>query len=106
MHSEQSSTATCAKPLIGLTCRYSEGDGWYYLPADYSRAVEAAGGTPILVPLLPQAATEIAERLDAVVICGSGSDVDPARYGQPAHPKVTVQADLDETSCRLLENAF
>jgi putative glutamine amidotransferase len=98
---------TDTKPLIGLTCRFSESDGWYYLSADYSRAVEAAGGIAVLIPLLPEAAAELTARLDGVVICGSGSDVDPARYHQPRHPKVnSIQAELDETSCRVLEGAF
>jgi putative glutamine amidotransferase len=107
MHSEATSMTTDTKPLIGLTCRFSEDDGWYYLSADYSRAVEAAGGIAVLIPLLPEAAAEIAARLDGVVICGSGNDVDPARYHQPQHPKViSIQADLDETSYRVLEAAF
>ena len=107
MNSEAKSMAAGTKPLIGLTCRFSEGDDWYYLSADYSRAVEAAGGIAVLIPLLPDTAAEIAAHLDGVVICGSGSDVDPERYHQPRHPKVkTVQADLDETSGRVLEVAF
>jgi putative glutamine amidotransferase len=107
MNSEATSMATDTKPLIGLTCRFSEDDGWYYLSADYSRAVEAAGGIAVLIPLLPEAAAKIAARLDGVVICGSGSDVDPARYHQPRHPTLnSIQADLDETSCRVLECAF
>ena len=95
------------KPLIGLTCRFSECDDWYYLSADYSRAVEAAGGIAVLIPLLPESAVELAARLDGVMICGSGSDVDPVRYRQPQHPKVTsIHVDLDETSCRVLDAAF
>ena len=56
MKSEATSMATDTKPLIGLTCRFSEGDDWYYLSADYSRAVDAAGGSAVLIPLLPDAA--------------------------------------------------
>ena len=98
---------TDTKPLIGLTCRYSEGDDWSYLPADYIRAVQAAGGIAVPIPLLPEAAAELAARLDGVVICGSGSDVDPARYHQPQHPKVSsIQSDLDETGCRVMASAF
>ncbi len=107
MNTEETNMAAGTKPLIGLICRFSEGDDWYYLSADYSRAVEAAGGIAVLIPLRPEAAAEIAARLDGVVICGSGSDVDPARYHQPQHPQVkSIQADLDETSCRVLEGAF
>lgn len=107
MNFEATSRTTGTKPLIGLTCRFSEGDSWHFLSADYSRAVEAAGGVAVLIPLLPESAAEIAARLDGVVICGSASDVDPTRYNQPQHPKVkSVQYDLDETACRILESAY
>ncbi len=96
-----------SKPLIGLTCRFDENNDSYYLPADYSRAVAAAGGIPVEVPLIPEAAGELAASLDGIVLCGSASDVDPARYGQPRRPEVkTIHPDLDETASRLLEHAF
>lgn len=95
------------KPLIGLTCRWDETNDYYYLPGDYTRAVAAAGGVPVQIPLIPPIAEEIVARLDGLVLCGSPSDVDPARYGQPRHPEVNrVHPDRDETDRRVLEQAF
>ena len=101
------SLATQRKPLIGLTCSYAVEDARYYLAAEYSYAVAAAGGVPVQIPLLPDAADDIAARLDGIVLCGSPSDVEPERYGRPRHPEVTtVNSSLDETCCGLLEHAF
>ena len=101
------STESNTKPLVGLTCRFDEDEDWYYLPADYSRAVAAAGGVPIQVPLIPSIVAALAPRLDAIVLCGSPSDVDPARYGQARHAEVkAVHPDRDETDFRILEQAF
>jgi len=96
-----------AKPLIGLTCRWDESNDWYYLPGDYSRAVAAAGGIPIQIPLVPGIAEDLAQRLDGFVLCGSASDVDPARYGEPRHPEVEiVHPERDETDRQVLAHAF
>jgi putative glutamine amidotransferase len=101
------STESKTKPLVGLTCRFDEDHDWYYLPADYSRAVAEAGGAPVQVPLIPSIVSALVTRLDAVVLCGSASDVDPARYGQGRHPEVkTVHPDRDESDFRILEQAF
>jgi len=52
----------------------------------YLRAIERAGGMPIIVPPIPTLADRIDEligRVDALVLHGGG-DIDPARYGQQA----------------------
>src|SRR3989304_4431679 len=96
-----------ATPLIGLTCRWDESNDYYYLTGDYSRAVAAAGGIPVHIPLILDIVEEIAARLDGFVLCGSPSDVDQARYGQPRHPEVKmVHPERDETDYRVLEQAF
>ena len=90
-----------------MTSRLSEDDDWQYLPIEYSRAVAAAGGIPVQIPLLSQAAKELMKHLDGVIICGSGSDVDPSRYHQGRHPAVkSIHRDLDETGFQILECAF
>ena len=95
------------KPVIGLTCRWDEEKQWYYLPVEYPRAVAAAGGIPVQVPLLPGIVEDLAARLDGFVLCGSPSDVDPARYGQPRDVEVKmVHPERDETDWRVLDHAF
>jgi putative glutamine amidotransferase len=65
------------------------------LRATYVRAVELAGGAPVLVPSSePETLAAILERLDGIVFPG-GPDVDPAVYGQPRHRKTEVNAGLD-----------
>ena len=76
------------------------------LHAAYARAVEAAGGAPVLLP--PQragAAAALIARLDGLVISG-GSDVDPARYGAEPHPRtVGWRSDRDAWELALLDAA-
>jgi putative glutamine amidotransferase len=52
----------------------------------YFRAVERAGGTPLMLPPIPGLIDDIPDllrRVDAVVFHGGG-DIDPRRYGQDA----------------------
>jgi len=95
------------KPLIGLTCRWDEEKQWHYLPSDYAEAVAEAGGVPVQIPLISGIAKELAARLDAFVLTGSPSDVDPARYGQQPHAEVKkIHPERDETDFQVLERAF
>jgi putative glutamine amidotransferase len=52
----------------------------------YMRAVEAAGGVPVPIPLKEssEAQARLLATCSAVLLPGSPADVDPARYGQPA----------------------
>jgi putative glutamine amidotransferase len=54
-------------------------------PAGYSRSVTAAGGLPVVIPPV-DGSTELLDLLDGVVFTG-GSDLNPAVYGQEAHPE-------------------
>ena len=52
----------------------------------YFRAVERAGGTPLMLPPIPGLVDDVPEllrRVDGVVLHGGG-DIDPRRYGQDA----------------------
>ncbi len=99
------------QPLIGISCRLEErkeGD-WFYLQREYSEAVLAAGGIPVMLPLLaqPEYALGLAERLDAIVLPGSRSDVDPARYGASPHPRLgPVHHERDELDAALIRQAL
>lgn len=83
-----------AAPLVGLTT-YREPARWGVwdqsadlLPSSYARAVEVAGGVPVLLPpSLPYdaSAAAVVARLDALVVSG-GADVEPALYDEAPHP--------------------
>ncbi|MBM7515990.1 gamma-glutamyl-gamma-aminobutyrate hydrolase family protein [Nocardioides nitrophenolicus] len=102
------------RPLIGLST-YREPARWGVwdttadlLPAAYARAVEAAGGVPVLLPPtepFADAARDVVRRLDGLVISG-GADVDPERYAAPAHPETGgPRRDRDAWELALLDAA-
>ena len=79
------------RPVIGITANYTDdgrpfrelgigapGQRWDLLPEDYARAVERAGGLPVILPLTaPETALELAGRMDGIVFSG-GSDLAPS----------------------------
>ncbi len=77
-----------ARPLVGITTSYDDRrKAVHSLRQEYVRAVDAAGGLPVvLAPLLDAAEVPaLLARLDALVLSGGG-DVDPALFGQAPHP--------------------
>lgn len=96
-----------AKPLIGVTTRLDE-KGNFYLKRFYGEAIEAAGGAPVYIPLIPnrEYLSDLMARLDGVLLSGSDSDVDPSYYGEEPHPKLgPVVSERDRTDLFLLEMA-
>ncbi|MGI9065658.1 MAG: gamma-glutamyl-gamma-aminobutyrate hydrolase family protein [Pyrinomonadaceae bacterium] len=78
----------------------------FYLSRHYSEAVEAAGGAPVHISLLPRREyiSTVMDSLDGVLLPGSDSDVDPVRYGAEPHPHLgTVVTIKDETDLLVLE---
>ena len=71
----------CERPRIGLTMRIEMERERFYLGRDYCEAVEAAGGIPVHLGLIPKAEyiEGALEGLDGILLPGSDSDVDPAR---------------------------
>ena len=76
-------------PLVGITTDitpHPNGERIFtYRP--YIDAVVRAGGVPVLLPPIPEAAA-IVERLDAFVFTG-GDDPRTEPFSQPTHPKAT-----------------
>ncbi len=93
------------RPLIGITMRHEVETERFYLARYYSEAVEAAGGIPVHLSLIPRPdyVSAVAERLDGVLLPGSASDVDPLSYGREPHPALgQVHPLRDETDALLL----
>jgi len=96
------------RPLIGIPMRIELETDRFYLSRHYSEAIEAAGGTPIHLSLIPKVdyIDAVAESLDGVLLPGSDSDVDPLRYGQQPHPGLGgVHPLKDETDLLLIAAA-
>jgi putative glutamine amidotransferase len=100
------------RPLIGITTDVvvAAYGAWEeesaLVPTDYVRAVERAGGRPLLVPPSEEDVEETLDVLDAVIFSG-GSDLDPARYGQEPHPETNgIIEARDRAELALLEAAL
>lgn len=75
----------------------------------YLKAVERAGGEPVLVSLASgsDVLKRAAENLDAVLLTGSPADVDPAHFGAARHPAAeAADASRERTDFALLEHAL
>jgi putative glutamine amidotransferase len=93
------------RPRIGITMRLELETNRFYLSRYYSEAVEAAGGLPVHIPLIPRAdfIKGVVDDLDGVLLPGSDSDVDPQRYGREPHPRLgEVHPVKDETDLLVL----
>lgn len=94
------------RPLIGLPtyCERTRFGHWdldsAVLPRTYVEMTERAGGIPVLLPPNGSARPELVHRLDGLVLTG-GADIDPSRYGAPAHPASGTRPDRDESEFTL-----
>jgi putative glutamine amidotransferase len=88
------------RPKIGITMRLEIETGRFYLGRDYSEAIEAAGGDPVHIPLIPKQdyIRSLVADLDGVLLPGSDSDVDPKYFGEEPHLQLKrVIPERDET---------
>jgi putative glutamine amidotransferase len=87
------------RPLIGVTtAAVTDERGLTYNRAYnmISRAIDKAGGLPVLIPtgLDEPTLRAVYERLDAVLLPG-GPDIDPAMFGEEPHPTVKIDPERD-----------
>ena len=100
------------RPVIGITT-YAEKATWggwtepaAFTPLAYVRAVEQAGGRPLLVPPSEDAIEETLDALDGIIFSGGG-DLDPETYGAEAHPETgEVNPERDSAELALLQAAL
>ena len=94
------------RPRIGITMRLELPTDRFYLGRDYSEAIEAAGGIPVHIALIPKAdyISEIMDDLDGILLPGSNTDVDPHLYGDEPHPQLgPVIPVKDQTDILVLD---
>lgn len=98
------------RPLIGVTVKNIQESGPLHRTQSatetaYLRALWAAGGLPVMLPNLPEAASLFAERVDGVLFTG-GCDIDPQRYRAARHPQTgPVDPERDAFEFALFEAA-
>lgn len=96
------------RPIVGIPCRFNWNTNYYELRETYAEAIYAAGGTPLLVPLIPEPdyIETVMDRFDAICLSGAVNDVDPLRYGHEPKPGVgPVVPRRDDTDMMLLAAA-
>jgi putative glutamine amidotransferase len=100
------------RPVIGITTYVTPARWGYWdleaslIPHDYVRAIEEAGGRPLLVPPSEEGIEETLDSLDGIVFSG-GSDLDPAHYGEEAHPETFgIHEERDRAELELMKAAL
>lgn len=106
--------AAVPSPLIAIVAaRLASGRvrGWrrsgFGVPEPYVAAIRRAGGRALLVPPGDGlSADELLTGFDGLLLAGGG-DVDPARYGEAAHPTIYgMERDRDDTEFALVQRAI
>ena len=98
------------KPRIAVPepCSYDAEYSGRALPP-YLRAIEAAGGEPVVIPLqsTPEEIARLITSCAAILLPGSKADIDPQKFNAAAHPK-TAPADplRDAADELLLQDAY
>jgi gamma-glutamyl-gamma-aminobutyrate hydrolase PuuD len=77
-----------SRPIIGITSELDAARWGYWIreavvsPVSYTRAVERAGGAPVLLPPVPpDSVSSLIAAVDGLLFTG-GRDIDPVLYGQ------------------------
>ncbi|MEW6723846.1 MAG: gamma-glutamyl-gamma-aminobutyrate hydrolase family protein [Bacillota bacterium] len=96
------------KPIIGLSGCHELDKEWIYMPHDYIRSVELAGGLPVVLPVTTDAALIEAQlaAVDGLVLTG-GPDVNPLLFGEEPIPKMgAISPERDEFDLALARAAL
>jgi len=82
-------TSQAAGPLIGVTASHTPRS--VHNNVEYTAVVRAAGGVPVILPVIRDEAliAEYVRRLDGLLISG-GDDLPDESYGASPHPKTTT----------------
>lgn len=97
-------------PVVGvIACtRPVEGEAAQIVKERYLLAVRRhAEALPVILPsnLLPGDMDGLLPRLDAVLLTGSNSNIEPSRYGSPLARRGPADGPRDDTTARLIEAA-
>ncbi|MEL7568234.1 MAG: gamma-glutamyl-gamma-aminobutyrate hydrolase family protein, partial [Dehalobacterium sp.] len=93
-------------PLIGITCGEDELN--FYVRNFYVRAIEAAGGSPVLIPSVKRICVreKYLNQLDGMILSG-GVDVNPIVFGEEPIPGMgEITPGRDEFELVLAKDFF
>jgi putative glutamine amidotransferase len=100
------------RPVIGITSYVEQARFGVWdvpsalVPFSYVRAIEQAGGRPLLVPPSHEGLEETLDALDGILFSG-GADLDPELYGADAHEATdTPRRNRDAGELALLAGAL
>lgn len=94
------------QPVIGITCAEAAGAGQLYLNLPYIRAVNAAGGLPVLLPGIIGLEMDFLAFVDGILLSGGG-DVDPFLFGEEPLPLMgEISPDRDRFEIELAHRAM
>lgn len=87
-----------SRPVVGITSNYADGDAT--LRERYYKQVEAAGGTPVIIPPLKneEVIATTLDHIDALLLTGGG-DIDPRLSGEEPSPllgEINEERDIPE----------
>lgn len=99
------------RPRVGIPyrTRNEELSGDFVKIERYVTAIRSSGGEPVIISLgrPREELKKLVESLDALVLSGSPTDVDPSLFHASRHPKTNrSDAYRDQTDFALLEHAF
>lgn len=96
-------------PIIGVTPsvgKNSLGVRTYSLAADYTQAIERAGGIPMILPPHVKNVDGLLDALDGIVFSGGG-DIDAKLFNQENHESVSgPDEERDSFEIKLMQAAF
>ena len=92
------------RPRIAIPVPHSNQEYAQRVLPDYEKAVEAAGGEPVVIPLdaTPEETAKLLNRCQGVLLPGSKADVDPQKYGATKHAKTEAADPLRDAADELL----
>ena len=96
------------KPVIGLVPIVDPAQNRYGMTPAYCKAVEGAGGLPLMLPLTADSddLAQLVELCDGILFTG-GPDIHPARYGEETLPACgTIVPERDAMEDALLQAAL
>jgi putative glutamine amidotransferase len=92
------------RPRIAIPVPHSNAEYAHRVLPDYEKAIEAAGGEPVRIPLdaAPEETAKLLNRCDGVLLPGSKADVDPQKYGAARHAETAAADPLRDAADELL----